>query len=297
VRRRPSIGRVLVAMVRVDLHNNPFRVDRIWRRRPVSLSISAWPAVDGLSVIDTAGARTVDLLDALRPAGHPSVAVLNVTHNAWLDDENSNPLPMRDVARNLAVPAVVADVGWTTPDAGFGNDLLIVTWPDLDRLLRALEPGQADLLDVPTATVDPDLLALVVNGLGPAENVLPTLPGSTFYCTGDDLLGHFIETTDAALPGRLFARLLAMFAGAALLGTAAAVDVPELDPATATDLLGRAVQWIATVARCTPGSTVTIGLSSGTGRWQAGDPLPPDPELLLTFDAQSGTWGSPHPGR
>lgn len=88
----------------------------------------------------------------------------------------------------------------------------------------------------------------------------------------------------------MFARTLALFAGASLIGTdTEAVALSEPDLAFATGLLRRHGRWIGTVITTTP-HRVTLGLTATEKAWPLADAASAEPTVVVTFDPVAARW-------
>jgi hypothetical protein len=235
----------VVEAVRVD-RGNAFR-----QQRRNALTFRAHVAPDGLCTIDAEPVRLLDVVAVLGPGSHDTMAALNAKHNDFLDEgEDYRPLLLGEIAGRLGLAASAYDVAWSTPDADFGNDLLVLHPADLLRLLERWVPRRLDLLDLPAGPFDPDDVALQENGLRDGEQVLPGMPGSTCYALSLDDHVTYVETRDPGLAARLLARMTAVLAGTMRLPpdefTDAVVTVPPPDVAAAAERLGRHPQWTIT---------------------------------------------------
>src|SRR5215469_15473696 len=267
---------------------NPFAVNVIgFGRQPYPLSLRAVAAGDGW-VVNATAARACDLVDVLGVNAGKTALILNVDQTTWLDD-NHRPWPLRRIAAHQHVPAAVTDIRWASRNPAFDNDLLVISWSDLPRLLEGWSPNNIDVLDQPGPPDATDDLVLTVNTSRGDDDLIARLPGSTVYYSGhDDCYAH-IQTTDPALPSRLFTRLLALLAGSALLGDQTeSVVVPHPDQRVAFDLLRRASHWTGTLVDSRPGGSITIGLTPRDRGWRLGDPNPTDPSDLITLDPRNG---------
>jgi hypothetical protein len=269
---------------------NAFGVNSIGlERRPFPLSISR-VAVDDVWVVDATAARAYELIDILAADADRAALVLNVDQTSWLDD-NYQPWPLRRIAQQQHVPAAACDIRWASPDPAVDNDLLVMSWSDLPRLLDGWSPYNIDLFDQPRPPDTIDDLVLTVSTRRIDDYLLARLPGSTVYYSGHDDCYIHIQTTDPTLPSRLFARLLATLAGSALLDARTeSVVVPHPDPHLTADLLRQGNHWIGIVVDSRPGSTVTIGLTPRDRPWRLGDHIHTAPSYLITLGLQNGAW-------
>jgi len=269
---------------------NAFGVNVIgFGRQPFPLSISTATVGDGW-VVNAAAARACDLIDVLGVNAGRTALILNVAQNSWLDDDHGS-WPLRRIAEHQQVPATVSDIRWASHYPAWDNDLLVISWSDLPRLLDDWSAYDMDLFDQPSPPDAVDELVLTVNTSCGDDNLIARLPGSTVYYHGHDDCYVHIQTTDPALPSRLFTRLLALLAGSALLGDQTeSVVVPHPDQRVAFDLLRRASHWTGTLVDSRPGGSITIGLTPRDRGWRLGDPNPTDPSDLITLDPRNGEW-------
>lgn len=135
--------------------------------------------------------------------------------------------------------------------------------------------------------------AFEVNGVGPGPQGFP-LTISTYPTGGGISVCYLrVQTTDADLPGRLLARLMAMRAGVAVRGDDAAVMVPHPPADLVDDLLHSARHWAATVVGVDPVGTVTMAMTPRPGRYRLGDPIiQTDQTRLIIYDRRDRTWHS-----
>jgi hypothetical protein len=258
-------------------------------RHPFPLSISRAAVSDGWTVNATA-ARACDLIDVLGLNSGRTAVILNVEHGTWLGDDH-RAWPLRRIAEHQHVPATVIDIRWASPYPAFDNDLLVIAWPDLPRLLDGLSPYGMDMFDQPSPPDGIDELVLTVNTSADDDYLIDRLPGATVYYHGHDDCYVHIQTTDPELPSRLFSRLVAMLAGSALLDERTqSVVIPDPDPRLTADLLRRSDHWIGTLAVSRPGNSVTVGLTPRERGWRLGDPIHKEPSHLFTLDADNGAW-------
>lgn len=264
---------------------------------PFPLSISVVGSEHLWTVHGTA-ARAHDLIDVLAVNAHDRVAVLNVGQNSWLDDDHA-PWPLSHIARQQDITFTAHDIRWAASPRFSPDDLLFTSWYDLHRLLDGWSTYDIEVFDLPGPVDGPgaDELALIVNLHDNAVALLPRLPGSRVYYSGHDDCHLSVETTDPTLPTRLFARLLALFAGSYLLeDDTEAITVPEPAVSLVETLVRQNSHWVGTVLSAEPGRAVTLGLVPGTASGKLGDPIPRRAPHSIALDRETGAWKLFRPG-
>jgi hypothetical protein len=276
--------------VRVDRYN-AFGVNTVGlQATPFPLSISVTPHGDMHSIQATA-ARAYDLVDVLTVGAHPTAVVLNVGQNSWLADDYT-PWPLSRIAEQQNVTVGRHDIRWAASSRFASDDLLTMPWQELRSFLDGWSPYDIEILDVPGPLDDgaADELALAVNTLDSSGPLLPRLPVTGSYFSGHDDCYLYVEAADPGMPIRLLTRLLALFAGSALLDDDEAVTIAEPEPTFAATLLEAHHHWIGTIMHSQPAATVTIGLTPTNTAWRLAEPIPTHAATTVTFDLATDGW-------
>ncbi|GAA1380608.1 hypothetical protein [Catellatospora chokoriensis] len=286
--------------VRVD-RSAAFRANGVWSREgtlPFPLSFHATSA-GGVHSVDATAASISELVDLLAAHARGQALVLNVSTNDWLDGDYQQ-LPLGRIAEEQGVAAEVHDIRWAAT-RHMSDDLLVMPWSRMPRLLGGWYPYDIEILDVagPLTSAEVEELVLTVNthNVGKAP-ILPVLANASLWFSGHDDCYFSLETTSAELPPLLLARLLAAQAGAALIEAAdpagtredAVVMVPQPPAGLAAELLGIGGHWVGTVAQVQAGEQVTLALAPTNARWRVADWLPDVMPHELTLDVVAGTW-------
>lgn len=277
--------------LRVDQFS-AFHVNRVGLTQaafPLSISVDE---TDGIWTVSGTAARICHLVDVLATGAHETAAVLNIGQTSWLD-ENYQSIRPRDIAQHQGIEVTAKAVTWSAPSESVPNDLLMVNWADLDRFLQGWSPDNIDIVDVerPLSDEEADNLALATNTLDKDTRLLSQIRGSRLFYSGHDDCYFYVETVDASLPARIFTRLLALFAGSALVDdTIEAVEVREPDLSIAENLLSGSSQWVGTVLPSPSRCTASMGFTARS--WRLGQPLPTDGPYKVTFDCESSAWAT-----
>lgn len=308
-RRFPAPARLaVVPEVEVDAFN-AFGVNRAGlERAPFPLSFSVVES-EGLQCVHATAVRAYDVVDVLGAGADSTAVLLNIGQNSFFDDDFTSWRPRR-IAEEQGVGCTAYDIGWAASSRFRCDDLLVMPWRDLRRFLKDWSLYAIDILDV-RGRLDRDQadeIALVVNTYDLETRLLPLLPGSRVYYSGHDDCYLYAETTDPRVPVRLFTRLLALFAGSAVLARggddagqpgmvtalgpseAGHVTVPEPDESLVAALIGDHCHWAGTVEDARPDGTVTIGLVRRERPWRLADPIPPGAPVRITIDLETGQW-------
>ncbi|MFF5809545.1 hypothetical protein [Streptomyces sp. NPDC012746] len=253
-------------------------------RLPFPLSFSAVEA-GGSWLVSGAAARAAELVDLLVRTANETILVAELATNSFMDEE-FRQWPMSRIAADQGVAYEVHRGGAPDDD----EEVLVLDRDSLPRFLAdGWSPYELSLLDLPT----PDGIDDAVLLLGAAhldEPVLPCFEGSRLRFSGHDDCYVAIESTDPALPGAVFGRLLALLAGAELAdGRPDPVRVPEPDPGAMAELIAASAHWIGGIAAASTDS-VTIGLSAIPACWRLGQQPPPTADHLATLDLPTRTW-------
>ena len=284
-------------VISVDKYN-AFGVNTVGLQgAPFPLSISVVEA-EHLWAIHATAARACDLVDVLATNAHSSAAVLNLGHTSWLDDDYT-PWPPSRIAREQNIAFTSHDIRWAASARFRSDDLLVMSWQHLHRFLDGWSHHDIEIIDLPAPLEDPeaDELALVINTHDDAACLLPQLPGSRIYYSGHDDCYVYAETTDSSLPTRLFARLLGLFAGSALLDDHTdTVTVPEPAESLVKALLRQSSHWVGTVLSAQPSRAVTLGLVPSHKSWRMPDPIPRQAPHTITLDLEASAWKLLLPG-
>ncbi|MCI4066924.1 hypothetical protein MRQ36_31930 [Micromonospora sp. R77] len=277
--------------VRID-RSAAFHVNALGVRcDPFPLTFSLTTAGELRTIAATAAGAT-ELSDVLAALGQAYAVVLNVGTNSFLDDDLQQ-WPLSRIAREQGVDAVAYDIRWAA-SRYWSDDLLVLPWAELDRLLAGWSSYDIEILDAP-GPLSPgtaDEVALAVNSQDLTTAMVPAVPGATLYYSGHDDCYVHLETTDPTAPLRVLTRLLALKAGAVLLaedehvGTVTVVEPPA---DLVTGLLARSDHWLGSVARTSP-TGVTVSLAVRDRSWRLGDPVPELLPYRLTLDVPRGTW-------
>ncbi|MET7303385.1 hypothetical protein [Embleya sp. NPDC005575] len=296
-----------------DEHNPPtFRVQwsSAFRTNSVGLAGHGFPFAaevferDGVYGIGGAAARVCDLVDVIEAFAQPVVTVQSLGHY-WFDQEGRREWTPGEIAREQGVEAEAHDVTW----AGH-NELLVLRRSDLGPFLAELYPYNIDVVDAPgpVAAAAADEMALAVGTRGLDTCVLHELPDAELHFSGHDDCYFHIESRDPVLPVRVFARLLTLAAGAALLARAEtstetssepstepsveprteAVTVVEPDAEFVRAILARSGHWSGPVRAPEPDGTVRLDLAAD--KWRLGKRLPPQADLSACYDPTRGRW-------
>ncbi|MFD5411905.1 hypothetical protein [Streptomyces nojiriensis] len=262
-------------------------------RRPFPLSFGV-REVEGVWRVSAGAARAGELADLLVAVADGAVAVLSLETNSHLD-EDWQPLRPGLIAADLGVPCTVRPLGaWASGTHGLAEEILVMDRGLLPRFLDgSWSPYELALVDVPVGVSAErlDELALVVGTADFDEPLLSRLEGSRIWFSGHDDCYVSLETRDAALPGAVLARLLALLAGSALAGLAGSpsVRVPEPGPWLPARLIASAPHWIGALGEVT-GDLVAIELAALPAPWRLGVAFPPRADLTATLDVRGGTW-------
>ncbi|MFG2824586.1 hypothetical protein ACGFX4_34795 [Kitasatospora sp. NPDC048365] len=289
---------------------------------PLSFEVRA---EDGSWTVDAAPVGIAEAVDLLVAAAGPQAVVTDLATVSFLDEDLRQWDASRIAAEQGIGHPVVHRLGdWAAGTTVLGTELLVLDSTALPLLLDgSWSPYQLGLLDLP-AVPTPDRLDELALTLGTAvfdRPVLPALADSRLYATSHDDRFLAVETTDPALPAALFARLLALTAGSALVeaaqadlpaadvartaigrpvlgGTAVAwpgsgtsVVVPEPPAELVAGLIDRHPRWYATVAGC--GRTeVTLDLVAVDRPRRPGEAAPTGPRLRVVLDlgAEAPGW-------
>ncbi|MFI6585754.1 hypothetical protein [Embleya sp. NPDC050493] len=276
-----------------DKHHPPtFRVESnsAFRTNSVGLAGVPFPLAaevferDGVYGIGGAAVRAADLVDVLEAFAQPVVTVQSLGHY-WFDPEDHREWTPGEIARDQGVEAEAHDVTW----AGH-SELLVLRRGDLGRFLAELYPYNIAVLDAPgpVSAAAADEMALAVGTSGPDTSVLQELPDAGLYFSGHDDCYFHVESRDPALPVRVFARLLTLAAGAALLVDDEAVTVVEPHSELVRAILARSAHWSGPIGEPEPDGTVRLDLAAG--KWRLGTRLPARADLSARYDPTTGRW-------
>ncbi|MFI6981283.1 hypothetical protein ACIBSV_22180 [Embleya sp. NPDC050154] len=246
---------------------------------------AAWVSeYNGVHVIGGVAARVVDLVDVLEPFAQPVVTVQSLGHH-WFDSEDLRVWRAAEIAREQGVEAVGHDVTW----AGH-TELLALRRTDLSRFLAELYPYNIDIVDAPgpVSAAAADELALAVGTRASDGGVLAELPCADLHFSGHDDCYFHIESRDPALPARVFARLLTLAVGSALVADGEAVTVVEPHRAFVDTILARSPRWWGPIGASDPDGTVRLDLAAG--EWRPGVPVPTHADLSIRHDPSTGDW-------
>ena len=242
---------------------------------PLAFSLSH---AEDVSVVSAVSARAEAIADLLVRDANPHLVVFDAGYHVYDDDSAQVPLTR-----------IAADAGVT---ARAHDDVLVLARDDLRPLLRDLPLYDLVVVD----TVDPESYEEVVLTAWTADPsaapVLRALPGSRLLYDGHDDHYVYLETRSPSLPGALLARLLGLFAGAAILGEREAVLVSEPPPALAESLLAVSPEWCGW-PRALRESSLELALHD-TG-WRLGEAFPDTPAWTVTYDVVTKEWGEPFP--
>lgn len=283
--------------VRID-RSAAFHVNALGVRcAPFPLTFSRTTAGE-VHTIGATAAGAAELVDVLAALGQAYAVVLNVGTNSFIDDDYQQ-WPLGRIAREQGVDATTYDIRWAA-SRYCSDDLLVLPWTAMDRLLAGWSSHDIEILDAP-GPLSPgaaDEVALAVNSHDLTTAMVPEVPGATLYYSGHDDCYLHLETTDPTAPVRVLARLLALKAGAALLDDdreRETVTVVEPPAELMAGLLARSDHWLGTATR-TSTSEVTVSLAATEGPWRLSDSLPELLPYRLTLDLPRGTWATAEPG-
>ncbi|MFI5982849.1 hypothetical protein ACIBEA_18460 [Streptomyces sp. NPDC051555] len=268
------------------------------RGRPFPLGFSVREA-EGLWRVQACAAQAGELVDLLVAAANDAVAVVSLETNSYLD-ENWHPLRPSLIAADLGVPCTVHPLGsWAAGTNGLAEEFLVLDRDLLPRLLDGTwSPYELALIDLPAdrSAEQLDELALVLGTTGFDEPLLSRLTGSRVWFSGHDDCYVFLETSDAALPAAVLARLLTLMAGAALAESEQEpfARVPEPGPGLVEQLIAAAPHWIGALGGAAdPTGTeplIAIDLAALPAPWRLGEPFPGRADFTATLDVRRGTW-------
>ncbi|WP_433334211.1 hypothetical protein [Spirillospora sp. CA-294931] len=229
---------------------------------------------DGALVVDGVAASAAELVDVLGTGALETAVVLNVGQNSWMDDYE--PWTLGRIARHQGVRADVHDIRWAASPRFRSDDLLVLPWEDLPRLLDGWSAYGIEIFDC-DGTPDPDALALAVNTAEPGGLTLPALPGARVYFSGHDDFYVHVETRDDRLPGRIFGRLLGLQADAA-------PPPGEL----VDELLRHGERWVSVLTSAQ--GTVALELVPTEVAWRLHDPVPPGVSHVAVVEGGGAGW-------
>ncbi|WP_345281494.1 hypothetical protein [Kitasatospora albolonga] len=254
---------------------------------------------EGIRTVSAAAAQGSELLDLLLRSAREEVVVAGLATNSFLDEDYRFWSP-GEIAADQGAACRVHPIGDRAGGSiDLSEELLVLERDVMPRFLDgSWSPYELTLVDVePGQTAEQlDELALAIGTARAGEPVLTRLPGSRFYFSGHDDCYVHLETRDAELPVRLFARLLALMAGSALhgvRGTPPGADgqtlaVPEPDGALVERLIARSPHWIGVVAEA---SEAGVGIALGVLErpWRLGE-WPERTDRTAVLDLGTGTW-------